>query len=203
MCTCYYIGGSSVFAEMIREIRASSLTAFVEEKLGKRVCEDEDVFPGSAAPVIARNKNGERKAFAMQFGFVLNGAGKRNVVNARIETAAEKPLFADAWRTRRCVIPATYYYEWEHPSGEKAIRYAIRPSTSDIVYLCGLYRIAEGIPQFVVLTRQAAEDIAFIHDRMPVMIPKSRIDDWLDPAVPPEEVLQDMLTETEYRKADE
>lgn len=203
MCTSYYIGGSAEFAAMIKEIRESNLTSFIEKRIGKTLCEDEDVFPGSAAPVIARNKNGERKAFAMRFGFVLYGQKKRNVLNARLETVSEKPLFQEGWKNRRCVVPATYYYEWEHPSGAKAIRYAIRPSTSDIVYLCGLYRMSEGIPEFVVLTREAEDNIVFIHDRMPVMIPKSRIDDWINPAVTPEDVLRDILTETEFRKADE
>lgn len=198
MCTSYYIGGSPEFASLIKEIRASSLTAVTENRLGKHLCEEEDVFPGSVAPVIARNKNGDRKAFAMRFGFELNGAKKRTVLNARLETAAEKPLFADAWRNRRCVIPATYYYEWEHPSGAKAIRYAIRPSTSDIVYLCGLYRVSDGIPEFAVLTREAEDSIAFIHDRMPVMIPKSCIDAWIDPDSAPEEVLKDILTIMEF-----
>ena len=198
MCTSYYIGGSAEFASMIKEIRESSLTGFLEMTYKTSVCEDEDVFPGALAPVIARNKSGERRPFAMLFGFVLSGQKNKKILNARLETAAERPLFKDAWQSRRCIVPATYYYEWEHPSGQKAIRYAIRPSTSDAVYLCGLYRVENGVPQFVILTREAEPEIAFIHDRMPVMIPKSRIDDWIDPAQKPEDVLLDLLKTMEF-----
>ena len=93
MCTSYYIGGSAEFAAMIREIRASSLTGFLEKTCGTSVCGDEDVFPGALAPVIARNKSGERRPFAMLFGYVLNGQKNKKVLNARLETAADKPLF--------------------------------------------------------------------------------------------------------------
>ena len=98
------------------------------------------------------------------------------------------------------MIPASYYYEWAHPSGQKAIRYALQPSASDGVSLCGLYRLNGGVPEFVILTRAAEESIAFIHDRMPVIIPKCRIDDWINPNIPAEDVLEDLLTAMDYHE---
>ena len=187
---------------MIRTIEQSPLSAKLEQELNTALVREGEVFPGSLAPVIARNKNGKKSFFPMRFGFRMSGQGNRKVLNARMETAAEKPLFKDAWKIRRCVVPASYYYEWAHPSGQKAIRYALQPSASDGVYLCGLYRMNGGVPEFVILTRDAEESIAFIHDRMPVMIPKTRIDDWINPEIAAEEVLEDLLTAVDYRTND-
>ena len=187
---------------MFKAIQSSPLQQKLEQELHTSLVTEGDVYPGSLAPVIARNKNGEKSFFPMLFGFRLSGQENRKVLNARLETAAEKPLFRDAWKLRRCVIPASYYYEWAHPSGQKAIRYALQPSASDGVSLCGLYRLNGGVPEFVILTRDAEESIAFIHDRMPVMIPKTRIDDWINPDIPAEEVLEDLLTAVDYRTND-
>ncbi len=187
---------------MFKVIQSSPLQQKLEQELHTSLVTEGDVYPGSLAPVIARNKNGEKSFFPMLFGFRLNGQGNRKVLNARLETAAEKPLFMDAWKLRRCVVPASYYYEWAHPSGQKAIRYALQPSASDGVSLCGLYRLNGGVPEFVILTRDAEESIAFIHDRMPVMIPKTRIDDWINSDIPAEEVLEDLLTAVDYRTND-
>jgi putative SOS response-associated peptidase YedK len=199
VCTAYFIGASPEFAAMFKVIQSSPLQQKLEQQLHTSLVTEGDVYPGSLAPVIARNKNGEKSFFPMLFGFRLNGQGNRKVLNARLETAAEKPLFMDAWKLRRCVVPASYYYEWAHPSGQKAIRYALQPSASDGVSLCGLYRLNGGVPEFVILTRDAEESIAFIHDRMPVMIPKTRIDDWINSDIPAEEVLEDLLTAVDYR----
>lgn len=185
---------------MFRVIQSSPLQQKLEQELHTSLVTEGDVYPGSLAPVIARNKNGEKSFFPMLFGFRLSGQGNRKVLNARLETAAEKPLFKDAWKIRRCVIPASCYYEWAHPSGQKAIRYVLQPSASDGVSLCGLYRLNGGVPEFVILTRAAEESIAFIHDRMPVIIPKSRIDDWIDPGIPAEDVLEDLLTAMDYHE---
>lgn len=63
------------------------------------------------------------------------------------------------------------------------------------MFLCGLYRIEEnGLPAFVILTRQACEDIAFIHERMPVMLPKEAIKAWINPSVSAKSVLPYALT---------
>ena len=110
---------------MFKAIQSSPLQQKLEQELHTSLVTEGDVYPGSLAPVIARNKNGEKSFFPMLFGFRLSGQKNRKVLNARLETAAEKPLFMDAWKLRRCVVPASYYYEWAHPSGQKAIRYEI------------------------------------------------------------------------------
>ena len=68
-----------------------------------------------------------------------------------------------------------------------------------ITWLCGLYRMEGQFPHFVVLTQNAAEDIAFIHDRMPLMLPEDAVEDWINPKNSnPSKLLPLALTEMEY-----
>ena len=101
---------------------------------------------------------------------------------------------------RRCLIPASYYYEWEHQGTEK-IRYAIQPYERKMMYMAALYRMDEKQPVFAVLTREAEPEIRFIHHRMPVLLSEKSCRDWLDPNHSPEDVLCEALRSTVYRKA--
>jgi hypothetical protein len=59
-----------------------------------------------------RSKNGKKLAFHMFWGFTAQNGSL--IINARSETASERPMFKDSWAQRRCIIPASWYYEWEH-----------------------------------------------------------------------------------------
>ena len=112
--------------------------------------------------------------------------GRPLLINARAETAAEKPMFREAWQAHRCIVPASWYYEWEHRvrnDGKKETgdKYLIQPKGAAAVWMCGLYRIEDGLPAFVVLTREAGEPIRFIHDRMPLILPEDKIGEWIRP----------------------
>ena len=71
-----------------------------------------------------------------------------------------------------------------------------------MTWLCGLYRIEEGLPVFVILTREPGEGIRFIHDRMPLILPENCIGDWIRPDTKPEELLGDALTDMIFEKAE-
>ena len=81
----------------------------------------------------------------------------------------------------------------------------IQPKDSPVTYLAGLYQIEEcgsvRLPTFTVLTREPGEGIAFIHDRMPVILPKESVKPWLSPEGTPEEIIRSALTEMYYEKA--
>lgn len=169
-----------------------------------------EVTPASVVPVIAPNRNGERSVFPMQWGFSLppSAEGRRPplIINARSETAAAKPLFRDSWARRRCIVPASAYFEWEHRMGfdgkpKVGTKYRIAPKEGERTYLAGLYRLEEGLPVFAVLTRAPAADLFWMHDRMPVMLPEAALDGWLDPDGNPEEILSRALTETDWEPA--
>ena len=150
-----------------------------------------DVYPSDFVPVVANNRRMESSVFAMQWGYSV---GSRRIINARSEEAAEKPLFMDGMRRRRCLIPADSYYEWEKRDGMR-IKYAIRPAQEKEFFLAGLYRLEFDRPVFTILTRQAAGCIAFIHERMPVLLPRQLMKDWLDPSVPAQSLLSQAITD--------
>ena len=154
-----------------------------------------DIFPGDVAAVIASNRKLEPQAFAMEWGYKMPD-GKR-VFNARSETASHKAMFADGMRQRRCLIPAAHYYEWQKTSDGK-VKYSIAPKDTEGFYLAGIYRLENGVPVFSVLTKEPAESIAFIHNRMPVILPQIVMADWLNPRYRGEEVLSAAVSEMQY-----
>jgi putative SOS response-associated peptidase YedK len=79
-------------------------------------------------------------------------------------------------------------------------KYMIRPKDGGITWLCGLYRIENGLPVFVILTREPGEEIRFIHDRMPLILPEQYIDAWISPETKPEDLLDKALTELVFGK---
>ncbi|MBP3877480.1 MAG: SOS response-associated peptidase family protein, partial [Lachnospiraceae bacterium] len=72
---------------------------------------------------------------------------------------------------------------------------------SEMTWLCGLYRIEEGLPVFVVLTREPGEEIRRLHDRMPLIMPEQLVNEWIRPDIDPERLLTEALTEMEFEKA--
>jgi len=80
-------------------------------------------------------------------------------------------------------------------------KYMIQPKGSKMTWLCGLYRIEEGLPVFVILTREPGEEIRFIHDRMPLILSGKLVNEWIRPDVKPEELLPEALTEMVFEKA--
>ena len=120
-----------------------------------------------------------------------------HTLNCRIETADQKPVWKDSWFRRRCVIPASWYYEWGIPPSEvgyhnaneqrniKKEKYAIQPEGAEITYLAGLYRFEEHrgvqVPMFAVITRESVEPVSSIHDRMPLILGKDSLREWVRP----------------------
>ncbi len=135
-----------------------------------------DVFPGQWAPVLSRSAAGAVRFFPMRWGYT----GKKLLINARSETADKLPTFADSFLNRRCLIPFSWYYEWGETE-EGKVPFAIRPEEEGRFFLAGLYRFEPGekLPRFTVLTRDAAPQIAFVHPRMPVILPEKLRGDWL------------------------
>ena len=154
-----------------------------------------EVFPGDLVPVLANSRSMKPTLFAMRWGYTLPGG--RRVINARSETAASSPLFADGMKQRRCLIPAVRYDEWERRGREK-VRYAVRPTDSARFFMAGVYRMEQGGPVFTILTRSSAECIAFIHDRMPVILPDALVEAWLSPAADPEAILHAAVSDVEF-----
>ena len=118
--------------------------------------------------------------------------------NARSETAATKPLFSDGMKQRRCIIPATLYFEWEKRGAQK-IKHAIFPTGCDMIYMAGVYRIEGDRAACSILTRTSADCIAHIHNRMPVILPKDAVSDWLNLRYDPHEVISNALGDMTFQ----
>lgn len=208
MCTRYALEKDlPELKEIADEVLQSLLAQRFVATHARPIVTSGEVRPTDIVPVIAPNAKGLKTVFPMQWGF-LNKDNKRTLFNARVETAGEKPTFKDAWQSHRCIIPASYYFEWAHfksPDGREKTgdRFAIQPSGCTLTWLCGLYRIENGYPVFVILTKAPTVELSKIHDRMPLMLPKNRIEDWINPSSNPEELLSYALTDMIIEKAEE
>ncbi len=196
MCTRYYMEMSAELRPIIEEAKQASLTRNMVYRLGKALKTEGEIRPDDMVPVIAPDGSGKQKVFPMVWGFRFPGID-RPIVNARSETAGQKPAFKESWLRHRCIIPASWYYEWSHiQKGLKTVpedKYAIQTPGSRVTWLAGLYRIESGAgefryPVFTVLTRNPSEDLGRIHNRMPVVLPTDRISSWIQPCIAEEEI---------------
>ena len=178
MCGRYYVEAKDTGEELLAMLQTLNRRGLA--------CKTGEIFPTDTVAVIANSRALQPMPFAMTWGYTLPG-GKR-LINARSESAADKPLFREGMLKRRCLIPASHYFEWSHDARAR-MKYAIRPEGTGMMYMAGLYRLEEGRPVFTILTREPAPQIAFIHNRMPVILPRDAAGAWLRLQTPAAEVL--------------
>jgi len=147
-----------------------------------------NVAPSQLVAVVGTKASGSGRGLAMfRWGFVPHWAAAPNgprTVNAKAETAAEKPMFGDSVRHRRCLIPADGFYEWEDtPQGKKPLFY--RLSSGEPMALAGIWDCWPGPTEKLftcaILTTPANPLVEPVHDRMPAILPEEAWDAWLDP----------------------
>lgn len=116
-------------------------------------------------------------------------ASQSHAINARCESVFEKPTFRDAFRKRRCLVPADGYYEWATAFGPYPPKqpFFIARSDGRSISLAAIWSqwispLGEKIESVAIITREAVGVLAPIHSRMPVFMPKDRWDSWLDPS---------------------
>ncbi len=201
MCTRYHIEKDDpTLASIIEKALNSPLAKRFQIDLSKPMITEGEVHPTDVAPVIAPAKDGKKAVFPMKWGFTVQIEGRdKPVVNARIETAPKKDLFREAWLRHRCIIPASWYIEWKHTENtiEKVSdkeKYVIQPKNDLITWMCGLYRIENGVPVFTILTKEPTPELAQIHDRMPFILPEDRIEEWIKPDNKPENLIPYSMT---------
>lgn len=106
-------------------------------------------------------------------------------INARSETAATSRAYARPFRRTRCLVPADGWYEWSGPKEARQPHW-IHHADGEPFFFAGLYEVWYPEPEqprttFTILTTDANDSLAAIHQRMPVVMPPERIDDWLNP----------------------
>jgi len=198
MCCRYYIERDDPEIRYILESVNRSPLAARFLKSGSAVITDGEIHPTAVVPTIASSRGARPCVFPMKWGFTIPGI--RPLFNARVETASVRQSFHDAWEQHRCIVPASYYFEWKHiltRSGKTRVtdKYAIQPKGHRAAWLCGLYRLEDGLPHFVILTREPAENLREIHDRMPLMLPEKYVNDWVNPLAAPEKMLDFAVTD--------
>lgn len=186
--------------ELVKEMNRSGLVRrFKSGENQEPLRAEGEIFPSDVVPVLASNKAGQQRVFPMKWGFSMKTG---LLINARAETAALKQTFREAWESHRCVIPASWYFEWEHDGKNRpGKKYAMKQESESLIWFAGLYRMENDIPAFVILTRPAVEKLAWMHDRMPVMIPRSEIGEWIRPESRPDEMIGRCLTEIYWEDA--
>lgn len=148
-----------------------------------------NIAPGSEVLVL-HAATGAPRAVMLHWGWPSpseHGAAKL-LFNARAETAADKPSFREAFRHRRCLIPADGWYEWRHDAGGTKLPHFFRRHDDAPFAFGGLWSHSPGgsaqAGSCVILTTAANALAARVHERMPLIIDRLNYDEWLDPANP-------------------
>jgi len=158
-----------------------------------------NVAPTRWMPVVVRNS--PNRLELMRWGLIPSWAKDASIgarmINARAETLAEKPAFKRLFKSRRCLVPATGFYEWRQEGAGKQ-PYFIRLADGDTFAFAGLYdfwRDPDGNPvrSYTIITTEPNAVVAPIHNRMPVILSPEAEPDWVDPAVDDLDYLQTLL----------
>ncbi len=160
-----------------------------------------NIAPSQQVPVVRLSSAEEKRELALlKWGLVPFWAKDQTIgnrlINARAETAREKPAFRDAYKKRRLLVPASGFYEWKNEAGGKQ-PYFITAKSKELISLAGLWeRWGKGTEQpletFTILTTEPNTLVAELHNRMPVIIPPQSFGAWLDPLTG-EDHLQQLL----------
>ena len=166
-------------AEQCEEIR--QIAEAIQRKYGAGAWTPGEIRPSNHAPVLLDGAGGLVTKL-MKWGYQLPGT---LVINARAETAAEKPLFRDSVRSRRCLIPSTGFYEWD---GQKR-KYLFTLPREGALYMAGLYDRRGSEECYCILTTAPNASMRPIHDRMPLILTGEQRQRWLADANAATEIL--------------
>lgn len=157
-----------------------------------------NVAPMQFVPVIRQRPTGERVVHLLRWGLVPSWSRDESIatklINARGETLADKPSFRSAFKSRRCIIPVSGFYEWKQAAGGKQ-PYYIQPSYGGQFDLAGLWERwttpeGERLDTFTIVTTEANDAIRNLHARMPVILRPEDYGLWLDKETALERVQQ-------------
>lgn len=158
------------------------------------------IYPTDSVPVARSGSAGGKKGIQLEtqsWGFRPDFSS-RPIINARAETVKEKNTFARSFRERRCLVPATSFFEWQERGNDGKKKYSIGLKDREVFTLAGLYRSYEiegrEMNFFTILTRPAVSRLEQIHDRMPVILGTDQEKRWMA-ADQPAGALQKMMLE--------
>lgn len=151
-----------------------------------------NIAPTQAAPVLLRDGGG-MVLDVFRWGLVPSWAKDPSIgnrmINARAESVLEKPAYRAAFARRRCLVPASGFYEWKRTAAGKVPQW-IHPANGGHLTLAGLWEVwrpsaeAPWLRSFTIITTTPSGDVRDIHDRMPVVVPPGDRAGWLDADTP-------------------
>jgi putative SOS response-associated peptidase YedK len=159
-----------------------------------------NIAPTQQVPIVRAGPDG-RRLDAVRWGLIPSWAKDPSIgsrmINARAETVAEKPSFRNAFRRRRCLVPADGFYEWRR-NGNRKQPYLVRFGDGRPFAIAGLWEVwhrPDGTPleSCTLITTEPNLVVALLHDRMPVILPQRSYRDWLEPANEDPERLRRLL----------
>lgn len=165
-----------------------------------------NVAPTTTVPIVLTDERiaqGQPSLAPARWGLVPSwskGTAGPPLINARVETVTTKPSFRSAARSRRALVPADGYYEWQATPDGKQPYYLSAPGQG--LLFAALYEYwrdpaspedAGWLRSFTVITTTASDALGHIHDRSPVIVPEDRLDEWLDPGLHDKEDVDRLL----------
>lgn len=155
-----------------------------------------DVVPGMAAGALVFGKE-KMDIRVRDLYWGLRARDKKLVINARAESVLEKPMFSESMRSRRCILPAWGFYEWDSDK----TKYTFTGKDGSPLYLAGLYDMSDNRDSFVILTTEANSSMSPVHDRMPVIIDGNNVREYLRESNAALDMIREKMPELE-RKCD-
>lgn len=182
MCARYTMGKVST-AELVEELDLDVVPPALEPHF--------NIAPTMDAPIVIASREGERHLGLARFGLAPHWAKDLKLgvklLNARVESVAEKPAFRDAFARHRCLVVADGFYEWRREGKLKVPSWFHLPDAHVFAFagLWAVWRNPEGerVTSFTILTREADGAVAAIHDRMPIVLRPEAYEGWLDRAL--------------------
>lgn len=148
----------------------------IESKYGvKNNMRTGEIFPTNIVPILSCDSSNITPELSI-WGFPKFHS-KGVIINSRAETAIEKPTFRKSFLERRCVIPSTGFYEWKQDASKQKYRFNLPESEN--LYMAGIWNEFKDEKRFVILTTAANNSMVDIHNRMPIVLQKEKIEDWI------------------------
>lgn len=179
--------------ELLRLLRA---------KLGALPDPSFNVAPTRKVAIIREPEPEQREALGVRWGLVPSWSkgpdNRYSMINARAESVSSKPAFRNAFRARRCLIPADGFYEWQRSASGKQPYYVTVIDDSYPFLMAGLWerwRNPQGeiLESCAIVTTEANGVVANIHDRMPVILERADAERWLEPGAAQDPTLIELL----------
>ncbi len=170
MCSRYMTESEKEIQDIIKRYKLQFKSSDLNSDIYNR-----EVFPSQIAPIITQ----DRELILSKWGFD-KWDDKGIIINARSETLTTSRFFSPHLREGRCIVPASSYFEWLKVENGKPVKYRFSGKEIESLFMAGLIkRIDDTHSTFVIITRDAAADISFIHDRMPLIFDEEKCEKWL------------------------